>query len=352
MSKTVRELAKLVEGELCGDASLAIDRVSALEEHAPPGSLIWISEVSMLKEAERSAASCVVVPCEVTASRKTLIRVAHPKLAFAKILWAFHPLERPPSGIHPLSVLGKGVQLGRDVSIGPHAVLGDRVRLHARVTVGAGVIIEADCEVGEDTILYPNVTLYHHTRVGRRVIIHAGSIVGSDGFGFVLDPATQRQVKIPQVGDVVLEDEVELGSNVTVDRGTVGSTILRRGVKVDNLVQIAHNVIIGEDTVISAQTGIAGSSTIEHHCILAGQVGVADHVTIEAGVVVGAQAGVLSGKRIKAGEVVWGTPARPLVESKRQIAGLSRLPDLLEEVTVLRKALQQAGIALPLSQRK
>ena len=352
MSKTVRELAALVGGDVCGDASLAIQGVASFEEGAAAGRLVWINDAKMLPEAERSAASCILVPHKVAASRTTIIRVAHPKLAFAKIMWAFHPLERPPAGIHPLSVVGQGVQLGRDVSIGPNTVIGDRVVLGDRVTIGAGCIVEAECRIGHDTILYPNVTLYHHTQVGQRVLIHAGCVIGGDGFGFVLDPETKHQMKIPQIGNVLIEDDVELGSNVTVDRGTIGSTILRRGVKVDNLVQIAHNVIIGENTTISAQTGIAGSSRIERNCILAGQVGVADHVTIEEGAIVGAKAGIASGKRIKAGEVIWGIPGRPLSVMKRQAASLSRVPDLLEEVAVLRKALQAAGIPVPTQRRK
>ena len=348
MSKTVHELAQLVSGEVHGDPSLRIERVAALDNGAvEPGSLVWIGQPAQLPKAEQSGAACIVAPRAVTSSTATLLSVDYPKLAFAKILWAFHPRQRPPAGVHPLALLGTGVQLGRDVSIGPHVVIGDGVILGDRAVIGTGSYIGAACAIGADSVLYPRVTLYERTRIGRRVIIHAGSVIGGDGFGFVFDAAAKQQVKIPQVGDVIIEDDVELGSNVTVDRGTIGSTLIRQGVKIDNLVQIAHNVIIGEHTTISAQTGMAGSSRVEAYCILAGQVGVADHVVIETGAIVGAKAGIAQGKRIKAGEIVWGIPARPLSAVKRQAASLSRVPALLKEVAALRTALAQAGIVLP-----
>jgi len=211
------------------------------------------------------------------------------------------------------------------------AVIGARVRLHALVHVGAGV------EIGDDSVLYPHVSLREGVRLGRRVIIHAGAVLGADGFGFAFDGAAHR--KIPQVGGVLIEDDVEIGANTTIDRATFGDTIVRRGTKIDNLVQIGHNVLVGEHSLLVAQAGVSGSSRLGRGVILAGQVGVADHVTIGDGVIVGAQAGVPSD--LAAGDKVLGTPARPILQAKRIMVAELRLPELLQRVRALEHKLER-----------
>jgi UDP-3-O-[3-hydroxymyristoyl] glucosamine N-acyltransferase len=347
MNLTIRELADAVGGETCGDDTRAISGIAPLEGDVPADHLVWIQNAELLPMAERTGAACILAPSAVTASATSLIRVPNPKLAFAHLLRHCYPESRPTPGIHPSSMVGADVRLGMDVTIGPNAVLGDRVTVGDRVVIGACAVVEQDCRIGDDTVIHPTAMLYRDTQIGQRVTIHASVVIGCDGFGFVMDPNTQRYVKIPQVGNVIIEDEVEISAGTTVDRATIGSTILRRGAKIDNLVQIAHNVIIGEDTAVSAQTGVAGSSTIGDHCVIGGQAGIADHVTVESRAVLAARSGLAPGKVLRSGSVVWGTPAQPIAEVKRQLAAIRRLPELRAEVAALRKALEEAGVPLP-----
>jgi UDP-3-O-[3-hydroxymyristoyl] glucosamine N-acyltransferase len=261
--------------------------------------------------------------------------VANPKAAFARVLWLYHPPRKVPAGVHPSAVIGEEVELGAEVAIGPFVVIGNRVRVGDRVILGAGCVISDRCVVEEDTVFHSHVTLYEGTQVGKRVIIHAGAVLGSDGFGYVAEGG--EQIKIPQVGVVIIGDDVEIGANACIDRATLGRTVIRRGVKIDNLVQIGHNVVVGEGSALSAQVGVGGSATVGKGCTLAGQVGIADHVTLGDRVIVGAQSGVAPGKQLRDGEIVWGSPARPIRKSKQQFAAMARLPELLEEVAALRR---------------
>ncbi|GBC83033.1 UDP-3-O-acylglucosamine N-acyltransferase [bacterium HR10] len=337
MRRTAREIAELVGGRLIGEPEREIMGVASLAT-ATEREIAFVESEGHRSQAERSRAGCLIVPEGFRLSGRTLIEVAHPRRAFADVILLFHPRPRPTPGVHPTAILGEGVILGEEVSIGPYAVLDRQVRIGARTVIGAGVYIGARVEIGEDTLIHPNVTIYPDVRIGTRVIIHSGSVIGSDGFGYFLVEGRYR--KFPQVGSVIIEDDVEIGAGVCIDRGTLGATRIGRGVKIDNLVHIAHNVTIEEDTVIAAQTGIAGSAHIERGVQIGGQVGIADHVRIGRGAIIGAQAGVPSGKHIRAGEFVWGTPARPMREFKEQYAHLSRLPHLRHMVAALSEQLE------------
>lgn len=334
---TVAEIAKLVGGTVVGDSSLAIQGVGSLES-ARPGEITF-AEDKHLKAARASQASCLIVSDETQVPGKTLICVKHPRLAFAHLMRQFHPPRRPRPGVHPTAVVGQGVTLGHEVFLGPHVVIGDRVTLGDRAIVYAGVSIGEDSAVGADTVIYPNVTIYHEVQIGARVIIHGGAVIGGDGFGFVYDG--QQHHKVPQVGQVIIEDDVEIGSNVTIDRATLGATVIGRGTKIDNLVQIAHNDVIGQHCILTAQVGISGSTQVGDRVYFAGQVGVADHVTIGEGAILGAQAGVPPGEVIKPGEQVLGAPARPIAEAKRQFAAIALLPNLFKEVRELKKEIER-----------
>jgi len=267
MSHTVGKIARHIQGEPLGDESLVIQEVSTIEA-AREGSLVFAENEAYFQRAEASQASCIIAPRAQRSSQKTLILVDSPRLAFAKAITLYHPPKVPRPGVHPSSVLGEHVYLGSAVSIGPFVAIGDRVQIGDRAVIGPCCVIGDDCVIGADSVLRANVTLYDQVRIGCRVLIHAGSVIGSDGFGFTREDG--RHVKISQVGNVIIEDDVEVGANVTIDRATLGSTIVRRGVKTDNLVHIGHNVTVGEDSLLIAQTGIGGSSTLGRGCILGG----------------------------------------------------------------------------------
>ena len=328
------EIAKHIGGRVVGDPARIVRGVNSLEL-AGPDDLSFIVAPKNLDAALQSKASCLIAPDGCAATEKTLIIAANPKAAFAAIVGLFHAPVRPPAGIHPSAVIDPSAVVSPEASIGPQATIGAGARIGARASLGASVAVGAGTLIGDDTIIHPNVTIYPGMRIGARCIIHAGVVIGSDGFGFVMDGG--RYVKIPQLGTVLIEDDVEIGANCTIDRATFGSTVIKRGTKLDNLVHIAHNVTVGEHATFSAQVGVAGSSTIGNYVVLGGQVGVADHADIGDKVVAGGQAGIITNQHIKPGEVVWGTPARPVHEAKRQIAALAMLPKLLKD---LRQALQ------------
>lgn len=334
MVYTVDDIARLVQGEVVGDGTVRIRGVTSIDE-AQEGTLVLAENPVYFKRAEASSASCILARKEAGPSRKNLVLVDNPKVAFAHVLSMYHPPKKVPTGVHPSAVIGEGVELGAQVAIGPFVAIGDRVKIGDRSVIGPGCVIGDDCAVGEDALFHTHVTLYSGTRVGKRVVIHAGVVLGADGFGFA--PQGAKQVKIPQVGNAVIEDDVEIGANSCVDRATLGRTQIGRGVKIDNMVQVGHNVAVGEDSLLCAFVGIGGSSSLGRGCTLAGQVGIADHVTVGDRVMIGAQAGVPPGKQLRDGEVVFGSPARPIHEAKQQLAALGRLPDLLKEVAALRQ---------------
>lgn len=333
MNLTVKEIAQLVGGEVSGETSTVIASVASLR-NAGTRDLTYADE-KFYDQILQSQAGCVIVR-EGRFPEKTVIRVPNPKLAFARAATMLLKTEERQRSIHSTAVVAHDVVIGINVTIGPGAVIESGAAIGDYSVIEAGCYVGRNSRVGESCTIYPRVVIYQNVAVGNRVIIHAGAVIGADGFGFVRDNSTY--VKFPQVGRVIIEDDVEIGANTCVDRGSLETTILRRGVKLDNLVQIAHNVEIGENTVIAAQTGISGSSRIGAQSIIGGQAGIGEHATLDPGTVLGGQAGVLNSKHVKGGGVLWGTPARPLKEFLKQQAYVARLPRLYEE---LRRILQE-----------
>ncbi|HYG36910.1 MAG TPA: UDP-3-O-(3-hydroxymyristoyl)glucosamine N-acyltransferase [Clostridia bacterium] len=334
MPFTVAEIAKHLEAEVIGDASLVL-KGFAPADRARPGDLTFAENENYFVRAEQSAAAAIIVDGPFTSDRKTIIKVASARVAFAKVLPLFFPEPVYPPGIHPTAVVPASAKVDPTAHIGPYCVLGEGVRVGARCVLQNGNYLGANCQLGEEVYLFPKVTLYANTEIGNRVRIHSGTVIGADGFGYVLDGGTHR--KVPQIGNVIIRDDVEIGANVTIDRGALGPTIIGRGTKIDNLVQVGHNVIIGEHCLIVSQTGIAGSSKLGNYVILAGQVGIAGHLKIGNRVSVAAQSGVMH--NIPDGEKWLWSPAQPDRQAKRQMIAIQQLPELLRRVAELEKKL-------------
>jgi UDP-3-O-[3-hydroxymyristoyl] glucosamine N-acyltransferase len=326
------ELAKELGAELqlppdIRDASaIEIGSVGA-SLHAVASVLVFAENEAALAAAHASGAGAIVtsrkLPGEVSA--KPMLLAGNPKLTFARAAELLRPTNSQ-QGIHPSAQIDPDASFGDGVFVGPNAVIGHGVRIGANSRIDVGVVVGHGVHIGRSCHLYPRVVLYPGTELGDRVVIHAGAVLGSDGFGYVRDNATGEYTKFPQQGRLVIEDDVEIGANTTIDRGALEETRIGRGTKLDNLVHVGHNVTIGPNVVIAAQTGISGSSTIADGAIVGGQVGIADHVEIGPGAILGAQAGIPSGKRIHGpGVVFWGTPARPIKEYLKELATLSRL---------------------------
>jgi len=283
----------------------------------------------------------VVLAPGISMPGKILLRGANPKVIFARAAEWLLPPAPIAKGIHPTAVIAPSAQLAPGVGVGPYAVIEEDVRIGAGTEIGAFCFLGRAVRIGEGCRLYPRVTLYAGAHLANRVILHSGAVIGSDGFGYVAENGKRR--KFPQVGEVEIHDDVEIGANATIDRGSLDRTEIGAGTKLDNLVHVAHNVSIGENTVIAAQTGISGSSAIGKNVAVGGQVGIADHCEIEDDAVVGAQAGIPSGKIVRSGQIVWGTPARPLDKFKKQFAWFSRLPELAERVKRLESHILAKG---------
>ena len=331
MEKSLRELADLVEGKIEGDGSVKVKGVTKVED-AKKGEITLAVSEKFLYKARQSQASAVIVPLGVKDFSKPVIQVKNPRLAFAQILELFAPQSPRFSGIHPTALIGVNVHMGNDVTVGPYTVLGDGVELADDVYVSSGVYLGNNVEIGKGSFIHPRVTILDDTIVGEKVIIHSGTVIGSDGFGFA-KKEDGSYYKIPQVGRVVIEDEVEIGANVAIDRATIGETRIGSGCKIDNLVHIAHNVTLGRNVAIVGLVGISGSSTIGDGVILAGQAGVTDHVRVGNNTIVAAKSGVT--KDIGPNEFVSGFPARPHSKQKRVKAIINRLPQLLERLKKL-----------------
>ena len=342
--RTVAELAALVGGHVRGDGAVRINRVAAFDD-AGAGAITFVEERRLLPEALGSHAACLLVPSGAreessaaaadAADEPALIEVARPKLAFALIAELLHPPKRHAASVHPTAVVAASAQIEEGVYVGAHACIGERAQVGAGTQLHTGVIVGDDVRIGRECVLRPHVVLYNGVELGARVVLHAGVCIGADGFGYVRDEDGYR--KFPQIGSVVIEDDVELGAHTCVDRGALGTTRIGRGTKLDNLVQVAHNVQIGARVVIAAQTGISGSTVIEDDAVIGGQVGFGDHARVEAGAVIGSKAGVLPGKIVRAGTVQWGVPVRPLDEYKRLNAHFGRLPQMRAELDELRQ---------------
>lgn len=327
MARTAKEIADFLQARLIGDGSLQLTAISSIRS-AGPGDLVFVQHERTLPDALASHASAVVAAdfARHIAHDKALLMHPQPRLAFARVAQLLcSPPDRKP-GIHPTAVIHPSARFGANVTVDARAVIAESVTIGDNSWIGAGCVVGDHALLGEACQLYPNVTIYPGVRLGNRVIIHAGTVLGSDGFGYVRDKHTGRYEKFPQIGRLEIEDDVEIGANSTVDRGALEITRIRRGAKIDNLVHVGHNVQIGEDVVIAAQTGLSGSAVVENNVIIGGQVGIADHVRIEDGAILGAQSGIPSKKIIRGkGVIFWGTPARPIREYLKQLAFLARL---------------------------
>ncbi|WP_373500664.1 UDP-3-O-(3-hydroxymyristoyl)glucosamine N-acyltransferase [Desulfococcus sp.] len=332
MKMKLSEIARRIGGEVQGDPDTEISGVAPFDQ-AAEGHLTLAAAPKFLKRIHDCRAGAAIVPRGFTTASLATLAAINPAVAFAKAIALFFPPPEIPDDISPGAFIGTGVRMGSPVSIGPSAVIGDRVSIGDRVRIHAGAVIEADAVIGDDVEIHPNVTIRYRCRIGSRVIIHAGTVIGGDGFGF--SPDGKRYHKIPHTGIVQIDDDVEIGALNAIDRATFGQTWIQRGVKTDNLVHVAHNVTVGEDTLLVAQVGIAGSVTIGRHAILAGQAGVAGHLTIGDNAVVGPQAGV--GRPVPEGEVVSGSPEMPhklWLRVQRIIPGL---PELKKKISELEK---------------
>lgn len=333
------DLAEHIRAVLRGDPNRMITSAGGLEDVDANG-ITYAEDERKLRQALATPAAAIVVHPNHAGqieSDKAFLMHPHPRLAFAQLLALFSPFAVPEPGVHETAVIGEEVQIGKEVSIQPYAVIGDRVKLGDRVKIYPYTYVGDDSEIGNDTILYPHVVVMPGTQIGNQVIIHPGAIIGGEGYAYVQHEGKHH--KIPQIGHVVIEDHVEIGCNSTIDRATTGETRIGTGTKIDNLVQIAHNVQVGAHCLLVSQVGIAGSSILEDYVVLAGQVGVKDHVKIGQGAVVGAQGGV--SKSLAAGAVYWGSPAIPHRELLHILPHYHKLPQLVERIQALEKKIAE-----------
>ncbi len=339
MNITAEEIASFVGGEVSGDAGTHVTGIAKIDE-AVKGDLTFLYLPAYEKYFSSTKASVILVKNEFKKSRNdiTYIEVSDPNKAFYKIIEKYFSDVHKLTGIDPASFIHQGAVLGENVSIGRNVVISDGCRIGSNVKIFHNTVLLENVEIGDDCLIYQNVSLREGCKIGNRVIIHSGTVIGSDGFGYYTDDAGVYH-KIPQIGNVIIEDDVEIGANVTVDRAALGSTIIKRGVKIDNLVQIAHNVVVGEHTVISSQTGISGSTRIGNHCILAGQVGIVGHIEITDNVILMAQSGI--SKSITKPGQYFGSPAKELKTSLKLEAHIRNLPSYLEKIKRLEDEIKQ-----------
>ena len=327
----LRDLADRLHCRLEGDGDIDIVRVAGLEQ-AEPGDLTFLANPRYAQAARETRASAIILAEDAAPAPCPMLRAAHPYRAFAEALALFGRDERPPAGVHPSSVVAPDARIGRDVAIGPLVVVGSKALIGDRVVLHPHVVVGPEAQIGNDTILHARVSVRDRSVVGARVVVQDGAVIGSDGFGFVTDHEGVHH-KIPQQSHVVIEDDVEIGANTTIDRPAVGETRIRRGTKIDNLVQIAHGVQVGEYTLLAAQVGIAGSSKIGSHVVLAGQVGVAGHLTIGKGTIATAQTGIPNA--VPEGSFISGYPAIPNRDWLKASAIFRKLPELRKTIAEL-----------------
>lgn len=328
----LRELADLTGGRISGDPAIEITGASTIKE-AGAGDITFFTDMKLLNDLKHSAASAVYVKQELEGVQTSMILVDNPQFAFAKTLEVFYRKPYVSSGISDRAVIGDNVRMKEDVSICPLAYIGDNVTLGAGVLISPGAYIGDEVSIGDNSYIYPNVTIREKVILGSNVIVHAGTVIGSDGFGYVLEKGAHY--KIPQVGGVIIEDDVEIGANVIIDRATVGNTVIGRGTKIDNLVQIAHNVKIGKNCIIVSQVGISGSVEIGDGVILAGKVGIRDHIKIGNGAIVGAGSGV--GGDIPEKQIYSGSPAIPHKMWLRAQSIYAKLPEYVKRLQALER---------------
>jgi UDP-3-O-[3-hydroxymyristoyl] glucosamine N-acyltransferase len=329
----LRQLAELVQGELVGDGEVEIVELGALDT-AGPGMISFLARAGKEASLPATNASAVIVPLAIESAAVSIIRVRDPYLAAALIHNHLLMVPFQATGVHPRAHVGVQTPVPEQISIGPLAVIGERVRLGERVRIDPGVVMGDDVEIGDDSIIHANVTIMSGCRIGCRVTIHPGAVIGSDGYGYATD-SRGCHVKRPQVGIVRIDDDVEIGANTCIDRATFGETRIKGGAKIDNLVQVAHNVVIGENCLLVSQVGIAGSTTLGRNVVLGGQVGLAGHIHLDDGVMVAAQGGVHDNQA--KGAMIGGSPAIPMKKFARMVAAQGRLPEIVSELRRMRK---------------
>jgi UDP-3-O-[3-hydroxymyristoyl] glucosamine N-acyltransferase len=344
--RTAGELGRYLLCTVSGDSNAKIRGVAS-PERADVEDLIYLDAPRHLERAEQSQARCVITLAALPIPGKTLLVVPQPKLAFAKAAAWLSPPAPIAEGIHATAVIAGSVTLGTGAAVGPFAVIEDDVHIGEGTQIGAFCFVGRGSKIGSGCRLYSRVTLYAGVEIGDRVVVHSGAVLGADGFGYVSDAGTHW--KFPQAGRLEIGEDSEIGANATIDRGSLEVTRVGAQVKIDNLVHIAHNVRVGERTLVAAQTGVAGSSTIGSDVLIGGQVGIADHCRLEDGCIAGAQAGIPSGKTIRKGQTVWGCPARPIARFKEQYAWYARLPELGERIRKLEATKQDKPAVPPMS---
>jgi len=335
IKRSLKELAQMVGGQVIGDDTVIIKGISGIRE-AKEGEITFVAHPKYLKEIDKTQASAVIVPNRIKEAQKPLILTENPYLAYAKIANLFAEIPQVLKEVSNEAIIGRNVILGKDVSIYPWVYVGDNVKIGDRSVLFPFIFIGDGVSVGEDTKIYPNVSILDKCRIGNRVIIHSGAVIGSDGFGYAKD--VDKYYKIPQMGIVQIDDDVEIGANTTIDRAALGKTWIKKGTKIDNLVQVGHNVVVGENTAIVAQVGISGSTEIGNGVRLAGQVGIVGHVRIGDHAAVGAQSGIA--KSVKDQEMVSGSPAIGHKEWLRLQGVLPKLPDMMKKLRHLEKRIQ------------
>ena len=332
MKKTLQQIADYLGARVIGDPDVEVHGLGSLD-NAVPGEITFLANPKYADKVGRTGASAVIIPPGANSFGKNAIETVSPQLAFAKLLTLFHQPPVEPKGVMAGAHVSPTAQLGSDISVYPGAYVGDGVKIGDRVTIHPGAVIYSGCTIGDDVKIHANVSIREGCRVGNRVIIHNGAVIGSDGFGYV--PDGKKHFKVPQVGIVVIEDDVEVGANVTIDRAALEKTIIRRGTKIDNLVQIAHNCVVGEDCIIVSQVGIAGSAILGNNVIIGGQAGLAGHIKICDNVMIGGQSGVTNS--IQEPGVYSGTPTMPHKEWLKASITLPRLPEMRKSVADLEK---------------
>lgn len=335
--RRVSELSTHVDGRVVGDGDIRIHGVASLDS-AGEGEIAYVEDEKFFPAVRTSRASCIIAPEGSPLEASCRIEVKRPKLAFALIAEVLHPPRRAEPTIDQTAVVSKAADVAMTAFIGPHVSVGGNSRVGIGTQIHSGSSLGENVAVGSDCVIHPNVVIYDNVTIGDRVILHAGVVIGADGFGYVRGDMGYH--KFPQIGTVIIEDDVELGANTTVDRAALGRTRIGRGTKLDNMVHVGHNCDIGERVVIAAQTGISGSVTIEDDCVIGGQVGFGDHIRVLSGAVIGSKAGVLPGKIVRPG-VWWGIPIQPLDQYKRLNAHISRLPHIRDELKALRHRMEE-----------
>jgi UDP-3-O-[3-hydroxymyristoyl] glucosamine N-acyltransferase len=342
MQFSASQIAGMLSGEVVGNAEVTVSSLAKIEE-GKPGTLTFLSNPKYTEFIYSTGASVAIVaadfsPEKTLPAQLTLIKVADPYACFAKLLEAYNQLKQPQTGISKLAhvsasaVVADEVYMGEFVSVGERVSIGKGCKIYPQVYIGDGV------QIGDGTTVYPGVRIYADCVVGNHCTLHSGVIIGADGFGFAPN-AENNYAKVPQIGNVIIEDHVEIGANTAIDRATLGSTIIRKGVKLDNLIQVAHNVEIGENTVIAAQTGIAGSTKIGRDCMIGGQVGIVGHITIADGTKIAAQSGIAHSIK-DPGTIVQGSPAFAFMDYKKSYIGFMKLPELMKQLDAINKKLE------------